>query len=37
VALYALGFTVVLVLGIFPQWLLPAVADTATALARLGK
>jgi formate hydrogenlyase subunit 3/multisubunit Na+/H+ antiporter MnhD subunit len=34
-ALYALGVTVVLVLGIFPQWLLPAVADTASALTRL--
>jgi formate hydrogenlyase subunit 3/multisubunit Na+/H+ antiporter MnhD subunit len=34
-ALYALGATVVVVLGIFPQWLLPAVADTAAALARL--
>jgi formate hydrogenlyase subunit 3/multisubunit Na+/H+ antiporter MnhD subunit len=33
--LYALGVTVVLVLGIFPQWLLPAVAETASALARL--
>jgi len=35
-ALYALGVTVVLVLGIFPQWLLPTVANTASALARLG-
>ena len=35
IALYALGMTVVLVLGFFPQWLLPAVADTASALARL--
>lgn len=36
IALYALGVTVVLVLGFFPQWLLPAVVDTASALARLG-
>jgi formate hydrogenlyase subunit 3/multisubunit Na+/H+ antiporter MnhD subunit len=36
-ALYALGVTVVLVLGLFPQWLLPAVADTASALARLNR
>ena len=35
VALYALGATVVLVLGLFPQWLLPAVATTASALSRL--
>jgi formate hydrogenlyase subunit 3/multisubunit Na+/H+ antiporter MnhD subunit len=34
-ALYALAVTIVFVLGIFPQWLLPAVADTASALARL--
>ncbi len=34
---YTLGVTVVLALGLFPQWLLPAVADTATALARLSR
>jgi len=34
-ALYALGVTVVLVLGVFPQWLLPAVASTASALTQL--
>lgn len=34
-AVYALGVTVVVVLGVFPQWLLPAVANTATALVRL--
>jgi formate hydrogenlyase subunit 3/multisubunit Na+/H+ antiporter MnhD subunit len=36
-AVYALGVTVVVVLGVFPQWLLPAVADTASALARLSR
>lgn len=35
-ALYALGVSVILVLGVFPQWLLPAVANTASALAHLG-
>jgi formate hydrogenlyase subunit 3/multisubunit Na+/H+ antiporter MnhD subunit len=34
-AIYAVGVTVVIVLGVFPQWLLPAVAETATALGRL--
>ena len=34
-ALYALGFTVVLALGLFPQWLLPAVAETASAFSQL--
>jgi len=33
-ALYALGFVVVFVVGLFPQWLLPAVAGTASALAQ---
>jgi formate hydrogenlyase subunit 3/multisubunit Na+/H+ antiporter MnhD subunit len=36
-ALYALGVTVVLVLGVFPQWLLPAVASTASALTQLSR
>jgi multicomponent Na+:H+ antiporter subunit D len=34
-AVYGVGFAVVLVLGIFPQWLLPAVAATASALIQL--
>jgi NADH:ubiquinone oxidoreductase subunit 2 (subunit N) len=32
--LYGLGFTIVLALGLFPQWLLPLVADTASAFIR---
>jgi formate hydrogenlyase subunit 3/multisubunit Na+/H+ antiporter MnhD subunit len=36
-ALYALGVSVILVLGVFPQWLLPAVANAASALAQLGR
>jgi hypothetical protein len=35
-ALYAVGFTVLLALGFFPQWLLPAVAGTAGVFSRLG-
>jgi formate hydrogenlyase subunit 3/multisubunit Na+/H+ antiporter MnhD subunit len=34
-ALFTLGFTVILGLGLFPQWLLPAVAETAAAFSRL--
>jgi formate hydrogenlyase subunit 3/multisubunit Na+/H+ antiporter MnhD subunit len=34
VAVYGLGFAVALVLGLFPQWVLPAVAGTAEALTR---
>jgi formate hydrogenlyase subunit 3/multisubunit Na+/H+ antiporter MnhD subunit len=34
-ALYALGFTVLLAVGFFPQWVLPAVARTAAVFTRL--
>ncbi len=34
-ALYAIGFTVLLAIGFFPQWLLPAVAGTAAVFTRL--
>jgi multicomponent Na+:H+ antiporter subunit D len=34
-ALYAVGFTVLLGLGFFPQWLLPVVARTAAAFTQL--
>jgi NADH:ubiquinone oxidoreductase subunit 2 (subunit N) len=34
-AVYGVGFAVVAVLGIFPQWLLPAVAATASGLIQL--
>ncbi len=35
IAVYSLGFVVVVVIGLFPQWILPAVAGTAAALLRL--
>jgi len=35
IAVYGLGFAVVVVIGLFPQWILPAVAGTAAALSRL--
>ena len=34
-ALYAVGFTVLLAVGFFPQWVLPAVARTAAVFTRL--
>lgn len=34
IAVYGLGFAVVIVIGLFPQWVLPAVAGTADALSR---
>jgi formate hydrogenlyase subunit 3/multisubunit Na+/H+ antiporter MnhD subunit len=34
-ALFTLGFTLILALGLFPQWFLPAVAETAAAFSRL--
>ena len=34
--LYAIGFTVMLAIGFFPQWLLPAVADTAAVFSQWG-
>src|SRR5205085_149467 len=34
-ALFTLGFTLILALALFPQWLLPAVAETAAAFSRL--
>ena len=34
-ALFMFGFTVILALGLFPQWLLPAVAAAAAAFSRL--
>ncbi len=33
--LFTIGFTVILALGLFPQWLLPAIAQTAAAFSRL--
>jgi formate hydrogenlyase subunit 3/multisubunit Na+/H+ antiporter MnhD subunit len=35
-ALYAVGFTVLLAVGLFPQWLLPTVARTAAVFSQLG-
>ncbi len=35
IAVYGLGFAVVVVLGLFPQWILPAVAGTADALSHI--
>jgi formate hydrogenlyase subunit 3/multisubunit Na+/H+ antiporter MnhD subunit len=35
IAAYGLGFAVIFVLGLFPQWILPAVAGTADALSRV--
>jgi formate hydrogenlyase subunit 3/multisubunit Na+/H+ antiporter MnhD subunit len=34
-ALFTLGFTLILALGLFPQWLLPAVSETAAAFSPL--
>ena len=34
-ALFTLGFTAILALGLFPQWLLPAFAQTAAAFSHL--
>jgi formate hydrogenlyase subunit 3/multisubunit Na+/H+ antiporter MnhD subunit len=36
-ALYALGFAVIFVVGLFPQWLLPAVAGAASAFAQYAR
>jgi formate hydrogenlyase subunit 3/multisubunit Na+/H+ antiporter MnhD subunit len=36
-ALYALGFVVLLTLGLFPQWVLPAVANAAGAFTVIGR
>jgi hypothetical protein len=33
--LFTLGFTIILALGLFPQWLLSPVAETAAAFSRL--